>query len=51
MYTIKEDEKNELIINKSKFIAHVYKVDNKTWSPTSWTIITPNETGSIIEFK
>lgn len=29
MYTIKEDEKNELIINKSKFITHIYNVDNK----------------------
>lgn len=35
----------------NRYDLQVYKVDNKTWSPTSWTIITPNETGSIIEFK
>ena len=29
MYTVKENISNELIINKSKFITYIYKVNNK----------------------
>ena len=29
MFTIKENVKNEIIINKSKFITHIYKIDDE----------------------
>ena len=35
----------------NRYDLQIYKVDNKTWKPTSWTEITPNEVDSLIEFK